>query len=100
MLHYSRRLDGEEESAPCSNLGLNPYFAAVPFHDFFADGRTHSRAWVFFLAMQALEHGKDSLHVFRLDAYTVVADVEDRLGTLALFLTGLLIESNGRRFLT
>ena len=68
--------DREMEFRALANLRFHPDASAVPFDDFFAEGKADAGARIFAPAVQALEDDEDAFGVFRGNPNAVVAHDE------------------------
>src|SRR5205823_7417210 len=71
--------EAEREGGALSRLGLHPDAAAVALHDLLADRQPNARAGILVATMQPLEGDEDALGTRRVDAYAVVAHVDQPL---------------------
>src|SRR5262249_2952456 len=74
---------GEPETRPCSDRGVEPDPATVILDDFLDHGETYSRAGIGRLVVQALEDHEDPVGVRGPDPDPIVAEREQPVGAVA-----------------
>ena len=80
-IHRQRK----EEGAAFAWCRLEAYFSFVCFYDAFTGSEADAASFVLLTRMQACEHGKDAIMVFRCDADALISDRKDVL-ILALMI--------------
>src|SRR5215472_13973980 len=76
VLVLGKRGQGEPESGPCGDRGVEPDPATVIFDDLLYHGEADARAGIGRLVVQALEYHKDPVGVLGFDPDPVVAEAE------------------------
>ena len=77
--HFEANRKAEIKRGAAAHIGFRPDAAAVAFHDFSCDRKSHACAFNL-AAMQALEKAENSLGVLLLEALAVIRDRNDPLG--------------------
>src|SRR5690348_7507747 len=83
VLVLGERGQGEPETGPCGDRGVQPYPATVIFDDLLYHGQAYSGAGIGGLVVQSLEDHKDPVRVLGLDPDPIVAEGEQPVVAVA-----------------
>src|SRR6185437_3524402 len=67
------RRQGEMEGRPAVHARLGPDSPAMPFHNFFADGKANAVPGILFAGVQPLKNHEDAVRMFWHDSDSVIA---------------------------